>query len=69
MVAREKVEGGVGGEGNCCIEQVFKEGVAGVALRAGLGRCGVDVVLKAVLLSGASGTTAADEQHCSKFNS
>ena len=71
VVAREKVEGGIGGDGDSCIEQVFKEGVAGAALPAGLSRCGVDVVFPAVLFRGASGscTAAADEQHHSKFKS
>ena len=40
MVAREKVEGGVGGEGGSGVVQVGEEGVAEVALWTGLGGCG-----------------------------
>ena len=66
MVAREKVEGGVGGEleGSSGVVQVGEEGVAEVALWARLGGCGLDVelcVLPAVLLRGASDTAAAEQ--------
>ena len=40
VVAREKVEGGVGGEGGSGVVQVGEEGVAEVALWTGLGGCG-----------------------------
>ena len=63
MSAREKVEGGVGGEGSTAVVDVGEEGVAWVALWTGLGGCGLDVelsVLLAVLLRVASDTAAAE---------
>ena len=63
MSAREKVEGGVGGEGSTAVVEVGEEGVALVALLAGLGGSGLDVeisVLLAVLLRVASDTAAAE---------
>ena len=63
MSAREKVEGGVGGEGSTVVVEVGEEGVALVALLAGLGGSGLDVelsVLQAVLLRVASDTAAAE---------
>ena len=62
MVTREKVEGGVGGEGVRGVVQVGCESVAEVCSWARLGGCGLDVelcVLPAVLLRGASSTAAA----------
>ena len=64
MVTREKVEGGVGGEGGRGVVQVGCDGVAEVCSWARLGWRGLDVelcVLPAVLLRGASGTAAAEE--------
>ena len=64
MVATEKVEGGVGGEGDSGVVQVGEEGVAEMALWTELGGCGLYVelcVLPAVLLRGASGTAAAEQ--------
>ena len=64
MVAREKVDGGVGGESGSGVVQVGEEGVAEVALWARLGGCGLNVelrILPAVLLRGVSGTAAAEQ--------
>ena len=65
VVAGEKVEGGVGSDGDIGVVQVSEEGVAEVALWAGLGGCGLDIelrVLPAVLLRGASSTGAAADE-------
>ena len=62
MVAREKVDGGIGGKSGSGVVQVGEEGVAEVALWTRLGGCGLNVehcVLPTVLLRGASGTAAA----------
>ena len=64
VVTREKVEGGVGGEGGRGVVQVGCEGVAEVCSWARLGGCGLNVelcVLPTVLLRGASGTAAAEQ--------
>ena len=64
MVAREKVDGGVGGESGSGVVQVGEEGVAEVTSWTGLGGCGLNVefcVLPAVLLRGVSGTAAAEQ--------